>query len=436
MIDTTLIVVAAALLVPIGTFVVECLLSALPVRRSIVARAASRPPAVVLIPAHDEEAGLDATLRTLMPTLAPGDRVLVVADNCNDKTADVARRHAADVVERRDPTRRGKGYALECGINAIAESDRVAGVESKSPQPVARSAGDGEAPTPATLSNLPHPAPGTQHPAPSPTIIFLDADCQVTPSTVDALARAVAATDRPVQGLNLSESDAAGVQAVSSLGFHFKNLVRPAGLDRIGVPCHLMGTGMALPWSLASTARFAGGNLVEDMQLGIDLAIAGHPTAFCRDALVTSRLPTGRKAFLSQRTRWEHGHLRTSLTQIPQLLRAFVARRDLRLLGIALDLTVPPFSMLVFAWLAALAATGVAAALGASPVPALMLAGAGVGIAVAVVVGWARHCRRAIPWTAFASIPIYMLRKLPIYLSFLTRRSQRDWVRTERETPA
>lgn len=386
--DVILLSLAVALTLPIGVFVLECLLALIPAR--LRREEGERPDVCVLIPAHNEESGLGATLASLLPTLQPSDRVLVIADNCTDSTSAVARAHGVEVLERTDAGKRGKGYALEFGIRHLALR-------------------------------------------PAPVIVFLDADCQVTSQTVDQLARSVARTQGPVQGLNLSESENRGVQAVSSLGFHFKNHVRPAGLRLIGMPCHLMGTGMALPWLLASEAVFGGANLVEDMQLGVDLAIAGKATTFCPNALVTSRLPTGNRAFLSQRTRWEHGHLRTSLTQIPRLLGGFLRTGNIRLIALSLDLTIPPFTMLLFAWGGALGVTGLAVALGSSLVPMVVLASAGAAIAVAVLGGWAKYCRHVVPLRAMASIPIYMLRKVPIYAAFLLQRGPRSWIRTERE---
>jgi cellulose synthase/poly-beta-1,6-N-acetylglucosamine synthase-like glycosyltransferase len=397
MANAVLIVLTASLLAPIGVFCLECALALLP--RGGRRETGARPPAVVLIPAHNEEAGIGTTLENLLPTLAADDRVIVVADNCSDMTASAARSHGAVVVERTDRERRGKGYALEFGMREVA---RLVAAMSESP-------------------------------AASPVIVFLDADCRVATDTVDQLARCAARTGGPVQGLNLSEADSRGVQAVSSLGFHFKNLVRPAGLATLGMPCPLMGTGMALPWELARRTTFGGENLAEDMQLGVDLALAGKPAVFCPTALVTSRLPTGKQAFLSQRTRWEHGHLRTSLTQIPRLLAGFLRSGDVRMLGLALDLLVPPLSLLIFAWLGAWGASTMAAFAGASPVPATILAAAGIAMGTVALLGWAKYCRRAIPFGSLLAIPAYMVRKLPIYLSFLARRGPRGWVRTERE---
>ena len=129
-----------------------------------------------------------------------------------------------------------------------------------------------------------------------------------------------------MQARNLTDRNpAAGpTQAVSILANRFTNLVRPLGLARLGAPCRLTGTGMAIPWRLVESMPPAGGSLVEDMQLGIDLALQGHLPLFCPEAGVTSGLPPADRAFVTQRTRWEQGHLHTAVAQIPRLLAAGV----------------------------------------------------------------------------------------------------------------
>ena len=74
----------------------------------------------VLIPAHDEEDVLPETIPELLRQLRHGDRLLVVADNCSDRTATVAKELGADVVVRTDPINRGKGFALDFGIRHFA----------------------------------------------------------------------------------------------------------------------------------------------------------------------------------------------------------------------------------------------------------------------------------------------------------------------------
>jgi cellulose synthase/poly-beta-1,6-N-acetylglucosamine synthase-like glycosyltransferase len=99
---------------PVGVLLAQVLLAYGGSRAHAVA-APRRPGAdvAVLIPAHNESAGIEATLRCLQAQLRAGDRVLVVADNCDDDTAAVARDAGAEVIERIDAIHRGKGFALD-----------------------------------------------------------------------------------------------------------------------------------------------------------------------------------------------------------------------------------------------------------------------------------------------------------------------------------
>jgi cellulose synthase/poly-beta-1,6-N-acetylglucosamine synthase-like glycosyltransferase len=390
-VDLVLLIVAVGILIPIAVFCAECFASVLLCRRRRSPLDDSYPRTVVLIPAHDEEAVIGETLTQLARTLRPSDRVLVVADNCTDDTAAIARRCGAEVLQRTDAENRGKPFALQYGLDHLAA----------------------------------HP-PGV--------VVFLDADCRVNDETVKRLSDAAARTNSPVQGLNLCRSTASGggLGAISELGFRFKNLVRPLGPSRLGLPCHLTGTGMAIPWQVLRPVSFTPNHLAEDMQLGIELAFRGTPARFCPDAEVSSPLPGGRSAFLTQRTRWEQGHLRTMLTQLPRLLWLGLLRGRCSLLFVAADLTVPPLALLVAVWVAASFVTSAAGLLGASWLPAILLAAAGCVLTSAVLAGWFVFCRRQVSLRSLLAVPWYVLRKLPIYARFFCGRGQKEWVRTAR----
>jgi len=306
------LLVALLLLVPILVLVTESLAALLPGRRQRQAMPLARPRCAVLIPAHNEESGIGKTVTALLPQLQPGDHLVVVADNCSDQTAEAARTCGATVIERHDVARRGKGFALDFGVRFLEKT-------------------------------------------PPEVVVLVDADCLLTAGSLDVLAREAHARGSPIQAVYLlDQPPGAGIKdQLSSFAFQFKNLVRPLGLDRLGLPCLLTGTGIALPWPLLQGANLASGNIVEDMQLGIDLAVKGHPPRLCAQALVHGELPAGRRAAVTQRTRWEHGHLRTLLRQVPRLVGAAIRQRRLGLAGLALELSVPPLSMLGLLWAAA-----------------------------------------------------------------------------------
>jgi cellulose synthase/poly-beta-1,6-N-acetylglucosamine synthase-like glycosyltransferase len=388
-VDVFLIALAIVILVPLAVLTLECLAALLPQRRAIPVPGVPRPCCVVVIPAHDEESGITATVSALAAQLKPGDRLLVVADNCSDDTAAMAGAAGAVVVERHDPTRRGKGFALDHGVRAL-ERD------------------------------------------PPEVVVFVDADCLPGEGAIDALVRA-AAGGCSVQGVYLMDPPpgAGPLQRLSAFAFQLKNEVRPLGLRRLGCPCLLTGAGMALPWALAVRAPLATGDLVEDMRLGIDLALAGAPPELVPEARVTSVLPCGRRTAARQRTRWEHGHLRTLLTWVPRLLGAALIRRQPRLLGLALELCVPPLSLLFLAWAVALAASFAWWWPGGSLAPVLMLGGGGLAAILALFAAWVRFGQERLPFRTLLVAPLYVCLKLPLYLTFLVS-PQRTWVRTDR----
>lgn len=380
------------LVVPALVYALECVSGSLPIRRrgEIKAR---RPSLAVLIPAHNEETGIARTLASVNAQLRPGDKVLVVADNCTDRTADIARTFQAEVIERTHLTARGKGFALNFGIDHLAK-------------------------------------------LPPELIVFIDADCTLLPGSLDELARMTAATGRPVQSCNLmtARTEQRRDFGVAEFAFLVKNFVRPRGLQRFGLPCQLSGTGMALPWALVGKARFAGGNLAEDMKIGVDLASAGYAPVYCEQAGVRSSFPSTVKGAVSQRKRWEHGHLAMVFASCQQLLsRRVLANRNC--LAMTLDVIVPPLTLLVFSLVTVLIVSAIAAMLELGTAPLLVSALSLVLILGSTAAAWIAHGQQALPGAAIVTLPRYVLRKASIYPRAFLSRSERRWVRTERDAP-
>jgi cellulose synthase/poly-beta-1,6-N-acetylglucosamine synthase-like glycosyltransferase len=388
-IQAGLLIVALLLLLPSLVLWIECIVALLPPRR--INQAISRPQIAVLMPAHNEALGIQPVLQQLISQLQSSDRLIVVADNCTDHTAEIARATGATVIERQDSERRGKGYALDYGLQYLAV-------------------------------------------APPEVVVIVDADCAVRPGTLAEIAATAAATGRPTQALYLMELPAKPKpkDAVSALAFLVKNWVRPQGLHQLGLPGILTGTGMAFPWSVIRSVSLASGNIVEDMQLSMDLAISGYPTLFCPNTKVIGLLPQQEQAAKSQRTRWEHGHLQTMRTQIPPLLRAAIQQQRFDLLAIALDLCIPPLSLLIMIWVAITTVTCLAALLLGIWLPVIILALEGALILSAILAAWLKFGRADLPDSALLAVPFYVLWKIPLYFAFLIR-PQTKWVRTERD---
>lgn len=375
--------VAMLLAVPAFMLALECLLARAAERRA-EPRAAG-VPYVVVVPAHDEEAGLGRTLDGLLADLDADGRILVVADNCGDRTAEVARARGVEVLERFDDARRGKGHALAYAVGSLAD-------------------------------------------APPAVLVFVDADCDLERGTLGELVRACMQHDGPVQAdYVLVPRRQTPREALSALAFLVRNRVRPLGLARLGGPCGLFGTGMAMPYPLFVSLPNAEGHLVEDMWLGIECALRGKAPHFVPTARVTSEAAPSDAATRRQRMRWEQGHLGVLRHDVPRLL----AHGGKDALLLALDLAIPPLALLVaLVSIIALAALALVA-LGGSALPsALALADLGL-VAIAVLAAWARFGRAVLPARALLSVPGYVLWKIPVYLG-LIRNRETSWNRTDR----
>jgi cellulose synthase/poly-beta-1,6-N-acetylglucosamine synthase-like glycosyltransferase len=390
----TLTLLSALVLLPSFVFFAECAASFLPDRARRERAQAGAFRTIVLLPAHDEEAGLRATLESLLPELGPRDAVLVVADNCSDRTAHIARAAGALVIERTCAEKRGKGFALDFGFRHLARE------------------------------------------TPPDVVVVLDADCRLAPGSLRELAESAHASGRPAQAddVLVAPPRATPLVEISAFAFLVRNRVRPMGLLRLGLPCQLMGTGMALPWPAVHALPSLGAELAEDMMMGVELARRGFAPVYCPRASVKSRAPARAAAAKGQRRRWEHGHMSILFGRVPKLLARSLRTFDGALLAMAIDLLVPPLSFLVLLTAFAFMAMGVAWHLTGFGLP-FVLAGASAGLVLGgLLLAWIRCGRQRMRARHLLAVPFYIAWKLPLYASFLIGKRSRSWEPAERES--
>lgn len=390
-VEYLLIALSGFLWLPILVLFIQVVAACFPCRRVLSENVSLRPRIAVLVPAHNEAVVVVATLETLRSQLREGDRLLVVADNCSDDTAALARTTGAEVIERLDTERRGKGYALDFGVRHLAAE-------------------------------------------PPEVLVIIDADCRVGEGALDLLAHKAALMGRPVQALYLMHAPVeAGLKLrIAEFAWLVKNWVRPIGFHRFGLPCQLMGTGMAFPWQDMTCVELATGHIVEDLKLGLDFCRMGKPPVFLPAARVESWFPANEEGAQTQRTRWEHGHLGVLFNEGPKLLLESVRNGNGALLAMALDLVVPPLALLVLLTTVILVLAFGVALIGGSSLPALLALAAEVLLGSAVMLAWAVHGRKVISLYSLAYVPLYVFCKIPVYLKFVLNR-QVEWVRSKRD---
>ena len=353
-----------------------------------------RPSIVVLVPAHNESSGLLPTLTDIALQLRRGDRLLVVADNCSDDTAEVAEAAGAEVVRRSDPERVGKSYALDFGLRHLQD-------------------------------NLPE------------VVIVVDADCRLDADALDQLARTCISTDRPVQALYvMSAPDGSGIgRRVAEFAWRVKNSLRASGLAALGLPCQLMGSGMAFPRDVICSAKLATGHLAEDLHLGLQLSSAGHPPFFCPTATVRSEFPITDEAAAVQRHRWEQGHLRVLLTEALPFAWTAAMTGNWRLLTLCLDAAVPPLTLLGFLVFLTLLIGGMTELIDRVMAPLVVSSAALMFFVTGLFLAWLKCGRDLLSAGALLSIVPYVVGKLPTYATMIASDGTAKWVRTDRKKP-
>jgi cellulose synthase/poly-beta-1,6-N-acetylglucosamine synthase-like glycosyltransferase len=377
------------LLVVNCVFLLEVGAGLLPLRRRLTA--GQLGGATIIIPAHNEAAVIGRTLDGLLEHASSPFRILVVADNCTDDTAAIARSRGASVIERVDPDRRGKGFALAFARDHLT---------SVSIDPV----------------------------------IVLDADCRTDAESLRQLAAICRETASPVQAINLLEPslDAPAMVQLSAFAFLVKNKIRQQGLQRLTGSVHLTGTGMCLPWAAFDQADLATASIVEDIRLGLELSQRGAHTLLVEHSSVWSPHAEANTT-LTQRSRWEGGYLALARRTAPGLLLDGLRQVSLTKIVKALDLTIPPLALLTLYNVAALALfTTFAVTSFTGWTPTLLLASVNAMNALALLIVWWREGRAFLTPGALLRIPLYALWKVPMYLGLIRKGAPSDWVRTER----
>jgi cellulose synthase/poly-beta-1,6-N-acetylglucosamine synthase-like glycosyltransferase len=275
------------------------------------------PVFAVLVPAHNEELAIGRTVANLARLRYPAGRftVHVVADNCTDATAEIARSHGAVVHERNEPHRRGKGAALNWLMDELR--------------------GDGIA---------------------IDAFVVVDADTVLSADFLVAMSRHLRTGAEVVQGLNLVRvSEDRPLIRIRELAFELGCHLRPLAYERLGGSSGLYGNGMCLTAAICRRYRWNESSVVEDAELFLRLVRDGHRIQLASDAIVRSIMPATLREAGSQAVRWERGKFDYT-RELAELLRRGVLRRDPNALVAGLSGFIPPLAPIALASVLALLA--------------------------------------------------------------------------------
>jgi hypothetical protein len=356
----------------------------LPWRRPASSSASGPWRVVIVVPAHNEERHILSCMESLFHAERADMQVevYVIADNCTDKTAELARRAGATVLERTDDVERGKGYALRYAF--------------------------------AHLEPLGYDC-----------ILVVDADTVVASNFVLAAAGAMRRGATAVQTRYLARNTVENTRA-RLLGFALRafNVVRPLGRDKLGLSAGILGNGFGLRRETLEAVPYHAFSVVEDLEYHLALVRSGRRVSFIDETAVLGDMPVRGKGVKTQRARWEGGRLRMLCEKGPGLL-GDVLRGRLRCLEPLFELLLLPLAFHVMLLIVA----------ALSPAPLIRDIGlCGLGIVaihllVTIVIG-------EDAWRDFATLanaPVYILWKLLLIPALIHSASAKHlWVRTDR----
>jgi cellulose synthase/poly-beta-1,6-N-acetylglucosamine synthase-like glycosyltransferase len=343
----------------------------------------------VVIPAHDEETQIAGAVDSIRASAyAEGKfRVVVVADNCTDRTAAVAAAAGAEVWERADPDRRGKGYALAWAFERLLQDDSIEGVA------------------------------------------VIDADCAASANLLATLGgRLQGGADAVQAGYLISNPEASPRAALRWAGSALFNIVRPLGRTQLGLSSGLLGTGMALSRQLLLSSPWEAFSYAEDREQHMRWVLDGARVAFAPEAHVSAPAPSHHADGRAQEARWESGRAALAADLTPKLLARWLRTRELAALDAALEPVLAPQSLLLGTNLLALAASSVAG----RRILRRLAAASLLGQCTYIVGGLAVLEAPAAVWRALLSVPWFLGQRLSLLAGAAVGRGPSEWERTRR----
>ncbi len=357
-----------------------------------LARKSAPPPGpgqrrfAILVPAHNEEPVIGRLLRSLETLEYARYDVCVVADNCDDRTAEIARGYGAQVFERSSDTDKAKGFALRWLLEELHGRDYDA-------------------------------------------FVVLDADTVVAPDLLSRFDARLESGSQAIQAyytvLNAGASRIAGLRFAALAALHY---VRPLGRSALRLSVGLKGNGMCFSAPVLERFAWSWFTLAEDVEFHLALVSAGLRVDFAWETWVKADMPVTLAQARSQNERWERGRLQLLKTYAPGLLIDGLRQLSFAKVDAAIEQLLPPLSVPV-----ALGAVCCVVALSLGAAWLAVAAGLSVAAQLAyLAVGLAMVRAPVGAYMALWSAPLYVAWKVGVYAQSILASRASAWIRTAR----
>lgn len=351
----------------------------------------------IVVPAHNEENIITKTIYSLSGLIYPkrNYEVFVIADNCTDNTAKVARSLGVTVLERTNKNKTGKGYALRWAFDKIlAKQDAF------------------------------------------DAIIVVDADSLISGNYLEVMNYYLEQGSRVIQSSDLVLPNPGNWSIEATrIGFLLYNYVKPLGRKVLNLNMGLRGNGMCFNANVLREVPWKAWSLIEDVEYGLLLLLKGEKIDFAPEATVLAQMPVEAKNAESQRSRWEIGRYGIIKTYTTKFLVKAIKQRSASYFDIFLDLITPPFVNIMLMTTAVLFLVILLWLLGLLPALHVLLWGILliIGIAYFFLGLYVSGADKNL-YKSLLRIPYYIFWKMKLYLNVFKKGKTKEWIRTERDS--
>lgn len=262
----------------------------------------------LVVPAHNESLVIKRSLDSLRQVDYPEHlyEVLVIADNCEDNTAEVVRNADITCWERTDYERRGKGHVLKWAFERLIKEGG-------------------------------HDA-----------YAVIDADTIVDRNFLKAVNQRISEGAKAVQGYyDVLHPERSPMGSLSYLGFVLSRNLRYKGRTRLGWTTNLLGNGMCFTKEVIERFGWCATSIVEDIEYEMFLLMNGIKVVFAPEARIYAEIPDTFSKSKVQRGRWDTGKFEVRNKYLPKLIREGIRKKDFSYFDAAMELLIPPFSLFV-----------------------------------------------------------------------------------------
>ena len=243
---------------------------------------------VILVPAHNESSGIFDTLNNLKEIDYPDSLydIIVIVDNCTDNTADLVKAAGIQYIERNDPNRKGKGYALEYAITKLVKENYDA-------------------------------------------FVIVDADSLINKSFLMSMNNRLLSGQKVIQAYDgLANPDSTALTYLFFIGNAIENKLFYESKSRLGLSANLRGNGMCFSRDILLRFPWDAYSITEDTEYGLKLIQNGIKINFAPEAITYAKQPETLQQANTQRIRWASGNFKISKIHILKLLLRGLVKRD------------------------------------------------------------------------------------------------------------